>query len=294
MSTIICCCDTTPPNICDCTWPRVLSYLGNVGQAAATFYFPNTPDGGIPEPVYTLTWGSLPSDIPKELQLLFYNNTGNNPDPWYITMPDEAWFSPPIACHVFGLPTSVYFYMWMESCSAHVLVIDAPYGTNSPPSIDNTKGAGNNVVTYFQTQCDPIFQMKNNLGQPPKIYGSHGGDDIVPIVGGAAGPINGRQGKTYALTMTLHNPTGGGISYSVAAGGTRNGIVAANSTYTVPPGASVTWSSSNMSVATVAPNANTATAVVTAVAPGTSVITATFSGDANITNGSSPQTLTVT
>lgn len=175
-------------NPCQCTWPRVLTYQGSVRQAQAAFYFINVPAAD-PETPTTLTYGPRPADIPKDLQLLFFSAPGGVHDPYYVTMPDAAWFSPPIPATVFGASISVYFYLWMGSCKANVMVIDSPYGVNAYGNGQDsaTKGAGNNVFSYVQTACNPQFQMKFELDRPPRITGTHGPDDLVPDVTGSAG-----------------------------------------------------------------------------------------------------------
>jgi hypothetical protein len=175
---------TPPPvNPCNCTWPRVLTYNGQVGQAQAAFYFVNASYTQ-PEPSYTLTYGPRPADIPQNLQLYYYNYPGGVRDPYYVTMPDKAWFSAPIAGTLFGNPTSIYFYMWVQQCQSYVMVIDSPYGAASMP--DGSKGAGNNIITYVRTSCNP-FQMKLNVFAPLALTGTHGSDDIVPDTTGGAG-----------------------------------------------------------------------------------------------------------
>jgi hypothetical protein len=183
-------------NPCRCTWPRVLTYTGGVSQAETGFYFTNVPQSA-PEPPYTLTYGPLPADIPKQLQLLYFEAPGGVRDPWFITMPDYAWFSPPVPATVFGFNINVYFYLWMQACQAHVMVIDSPYGGNTygVGQDSATKGAGNNVISYIQSQCSPQFQMKADLSLPPQITGTHGSDDIVPGPSASAGMYtNPREG----------------------------------------------------------------------------------------------------
>jgi hypothetical protein len=170
-------------NPCHCTWPRVLSYRGSVAQSAAGFYFINQATNA-PEPVYTIAYGARPAEIPKELQLLYFNYPGGVNDPYYVTMPDVSWFSTPIPGLSFGSPCNIYFYLWFAQCQAHVMVIDAPYNGAVVP--DGTKGAGNLVQLYQQTSCTP-FQMKANFIAPVSISGTHGADDINPDTGGGGG-----------------------------------------------------------------------------------------------------------
>lgn len=162
-----------------CTYPKVLTYKGSVTQAQSSFYFTNTYGASGPEPLYTLTYGPRPADIPKQLELLYFSAPGGVVAPWYVTMPDNAWFSPAVPAMVFGAATNVYFYLWFQGCNANVMVIDAPYGGSGTHGIDDTKGAGNNVISYGLTKCQP-FQMKHNLlTSTPDISGTHGSDDIT-------------------------------------------------------------------------------------------------------------------
>ena len=172
------------PNGCNCTWPRVLSFKGSATQATASFYFNNVPSSGFPEPIYTLTYGPLPADIPQNLQLLWFNYPAGVADPYYITMPANAWFSKPIPGFVAGTPTNIYFYLWFKNCVANVMVIDAPYGLGAAPGA--TRGAGNNIVSYLMLSCSP-FAMSGSRTGNPVITGTHGSDDIVPDLVGAAG-----------------------------------------------------------------------------------------------------------
>lgn len=176
-----CCCSSPVVNGCNCTWPRVISYRGSVSQAAASFYFNNVPNSGFPEPIYTLTYGPLPADIPQNLQLLWFNYPSGVADPYYITMPANAWFSPPIPTLVAGSPTNVYFYMWVKNCTSNVMVIDAPYGVDVVPA--GTRGAGNNVFAYLLSSCNPF----KSAGVLPTVFGTHGSDDVIPDITGAAG-----------------------------------------------------------------------------------------------------------
>lgn len=176
---------TTPTstNGCNCTWPKTLSFRGSVTQATAAFYFNNAP-ASFPEPTYTLTYGPRPGDIPLNLQLLWFNYPPGVADPWYITMPANAWFSPPIAGFSAGAPINIYFYMWVKNCSSNIMVIDAPYGLVAAPG--GTRGAGNNVINYVQLSCNPFTMSGSRLGSPV-ITGTHGADDIIPDVTGNAG-----------------------------------------------------------------------------------------------------------
>ena len=161
--------------------------------AQSAFYFVNLPVSQ-PEPLYTLTYGPRPADIPKDLQLLFYSAPGGVKDPFFVTMPDAAWFSTPVPARIFGVDTHVYFYLWMQSCVANVMVIDAPYGFNTyvGGNTSATKGAGNNVIRYVQTRCQPQFEMKFDLSLPPYLTGAHGADDILPGAGASAGATRTR------------------------------------------------------------------------------------------------------
>lgn len=175
-------------NPCKCTWPRVLTYLGSVKQAQSAFYFLNIP-ASEPEPPYTLTYGPRPADVPKNLQLLFFSAPGGVHDPWYVTMPETAWFSPPVPVTIFGVVTHMYFYLWIQSCRASVMVIDAPYGVNAYGNGEDsaTKGAGNYVYSYVQSRCMPRFEMSYDLTHPPQITGTHGADDLAPGATASAG-----------------------------------------------------------------------------------------------------------
>ncbi len=187
----------TQHNPCQCTWPRKLNYRGSIGQAESAFYFINLYGNGSysgPEPSsYTLTYGPRPADIPQHLQLLYYSAPGGIHDPYFINMPDSAWFSDPVPAVIFGYQISVYFYLWIQGCRANVMVIDTPYGNNvmnyGPGS--GARGAGNNVFTYIQTQCAPQFQMRGILNQPPQITGNHGSDDLIPPSTGTLGVYTG-------------------------------------------------------------------------------------------------------
>ncbi len=221
-------------NGCNCTWPRVLSYKGSVGQAAASFYFNNAPNAGFPEPVYTLTYGPRPSDIPLNLQLLWFSYPGGVADPYYITMPANAWFSPPIPGFVGGTPTNIYFYMWVKNCSSNVMVIDAPYGLGAAPGA--TRGAGNNVVTYLELSCTP-FTMSGSRTGNPVITGTHGSDDIVPDITGAAG-FYSERGSGSDLRSLGADPARGKTRQRrglVAVGGSVNPSLGENATRSLRP-----------------------------------------------------------
>lgn len=183
MSLIDCCCETPPPtNPCNCTWPRNLNFYGTVTQSQASFYFDNqyTGPGAPTEPQYDLVWQARPSDIPKNLDILYYASPGAPP---VFVMPDEGWFSSPISGTNFTNPITIYFYMWVQGCTSHVMIINCPYSIGTVP--DDSAGAGENIQEYALTSCTP-FQMKQGAS-PVLIWGTHGADDIVPDSLGTAG-----------------------------------------------------------------------------------------------------------
>ena len=168
-----------------CGFPRALTYHGTVGQSNAAFYFGNVT-AAQPEPTpYTLTWQSRPADIPLDLQLLYYSYPGGVHDPYYITMPDEAWFSAPIPGFIFGQPTTIYFYAWKQaSCNLNVMVIDCPYGSTAYGG--GPRGAGNGIQQYFLTSCQPFQMKQSTLGSAPVLVsGTHGTDDLTGANDGA-------------------------------------------------------------------------------------------------------------
>ncbi len=278
-----------------CSFPKVLTYSGSITQAQASFYFVNTPNPG-PEPsTYTLTYGPRPSDIPATLQLLYFSLPGGVSDPIYIAVPDNAWFSAAIPAFFgsgsYGPSINVYFYAWRSSggCILNVMVIDAPYGSGTAPT--DTKGAGNNVLSYHQSSCVP-FEMKVGVTGAPKVTGTHGTDDITDLNAGVYS--NFREGLDYAVVMKVTNSAG------VAVGGGPHGanLTAALAFTTgegggayIPP--SVSWGSSNTGVLTVAGVAGTGNAVITTVAAGTADVTATIT-DPHCTTPTVTRTLTIT
>jgi hypothetical protein len=180
----------TRPNPCLTTWPRVLSYSGSVSQSQAGFYFVNYSPTQ-PEPVYTLTFRSRPADIPKTLRLEYFNQPGGVFPPYIMPMPDSAWFSDRLPVLLFGSPTYCYFYLWMISCHANVMIIDAPYGIYGTYGAI-TEGAGNNVHTYIVPPAGVIppssqFQMTEGPFPPRRIWGDHDADDVFPDAQGGAG-----------------------------------------------------------------------------------------------------------
>lgn len=196
MSTLQCCCEPVIP--CGGGWPKVLSYAGSVGQSQAGFYFVNQALT-LPEPVYTLTWQDRPAGIPLDLQLEYFNQPGGIFPPYYITMPDAAWFSDPIPILLFGNPGHFcYFYLWMHGCSAHVMIIDMPYAGTYGDSGAVTEGAGNLIHTYITPTHlfgdNPTLPAGADFGMEPGpfngpivVWGTRGSDDIIPDESGSAG-----------------------------------------------------------------------------------------------------------
>lgn len=189
-----CCCAGPPPGPCSgVTFPRGLTYTrfgvthGSVAQAQASFYFANEADASPEASSYALTYGPRPSAVPAELRLEYFNQPVGISPPYYITVPDQAWFSPGVPAHNFDSPTTVYFYGWWKGCVFHVMVIDAPYG-NPAYGTPVTEGAGNNVKSYVIQSGGSSGTL--SLGPSPTSFtvltGAHG-DDVPPDSQGGAG-----------------------------------------------------------------------------------------------------------
>lgn len=157
----------------------------------------------------------------------------------------------------------------------------AIYGETFANTATAKLDSANAKITYSSSDTS-IATVDTNTGEVTILKAGE-----VTITATAAGTSNVNEGKAeYKLTINKANPT---LTFANSAVSVKTTGSVSNTLFTEPKGLTVTYTSSNPSVATV----NSSTGEITLVGEGTATITATFAEDEKYNEAKASYTLTV-
>lgn len=157
----------------------------------------------------------------------------------------------------------------------------ATYGETFANTATAQLDSANAKITYSSSDTS-IATVDTNTGEVTILKAGE-----VTITATAAGTSNVNEGKAeYKLTINKANPT---LTFANSAVSVKTTGSVSNTLFTEPKGLTVTYTSSNPSVATV----NSSTGEITLVGEGTATITATFAEDEKYNEAKASYTLTV-
>lgn len=157
----------------------------------------------------------------------------------------------------------------------------AIYGESFANTATAKLDSANAKITYSSSD-DSIATVDASTGEVTILKAGK-----VTITATAAGTSNVNEGKAeYKLTISKANPT---LTFANSSVSVKTTGSVSNTLFTEPKGLTVTYTSSNPSVATV----NSSTGEITLVGEGTATITATFAEDEKYNEAKASYTLTV-